>query len=176
MLDASDWVLLDTKTTGRDDAEIVEIAILAPDGEILLDTLVRPSAPIPPDATAMHGIDDARVASAPTWLEVYPQYVEAVRLKRILAYNAGFDAGVIFHMCALHALAGTANRWFDVMDPYAAWVGEWNDHEASYQWQPLPGGGQRALEDCRAALDLLRLMARQEETITADVVDDPEHE
>ena len=65
---------LDTETTGlgqRD--EIVEIAILDPPGKMVIDTLVRPSKPIPQDAVAIHGITNAMVSVAPTWNSIWPE-------------------------------------------------------------------------------------------------------
>ena len=65
---------LDTETTGlgqRD--EIVEIAILDPLGKMVIDTLVRPSKPIPQDAVAIHGITNAMVSAAPTWNSIWPE-------------------------------------------------------------------------------------------------------
>lgn len=41
-------VILDTETTGLGaDAEVVELAVLSPRGEVLFDSLVRPRKPIP---------------------------------------------------------------------------------------------------------------------------------
>jgi len=45
-----DYVILDTETTGLGCAEIVQIGIIDLDGKILLDSLVKPSIPIPYDA------------------------------------------------------------------------------------------------------------------------------
>ena len=57
---ASEWLLnchiLDTETTGLDNqAEIVEISIIAQQGQVVLDTLVKPLRPIPADATVSLG-------------------------------------------------------------------------------------------------------------------------
>jgi hypothetical protein len=56
-------LFLDTETTGlsgeRD--RIVEIAIIGDDGSVLVDTLVNPRVPIPPEATAIRlGLYTAR--------------------------------------------------------------------------------------------------------------------
>jgi DNA polymerase-3 subunit epsilon len=40
-------LILDSETTGFDNAEIVEIAVINPLGEALLNTLVRPAISIP---------------------------------------------------------------------------------------------------------------------------------
>ncbi len=44
-------MILDTETTGLYDAEIVELSIIDTAGNVLLDTLVRPTRPIPAEAT-----------------------------------------------------------------------------------------------------------------------------
>lgn len=50
-------LFIDTETTGLgDDAEIVEICIIDSHGFILLNTLVKPTKPIPDEAIAIHGI------------------------------------------------------------------------------------------------------------------------
>lgn len=49
-------------------------------------------------------------------------------------------------------------RWIDVMEPYAAYAGDWSETYASYRYQPL-NGGHRAIGDCRARLELLQRMA-----------------
>jgi DNA polymerase-3 subunit epsilon len=80
-LSQKDWAILDTETTGLYDAEIVKIAIINYLGEILLDTLIKPSILIPAEVTDIHGISDAMVADAPTFPEVYPTD-EALKDKR----------------------------------------------------------------------------------------------
>lgn len=64
-----------------------------------------------------------------------------------------------------------AQAWEDcAMEAYAEWCGDWRwDYEArdgeplyrqgDYRWQPLPGVGHRAADDCRAVIDVLRKMA-----------------
>ena len=78
-LSQNDWVILDTETTGLDDAEIVEIAIIDRLGEILLHRLIKPTISIPVEVTEIHGISDAMVADAPTFPEVYPRIDAALK-------------------------------------------------------------------------------------------------
>ena len=63
-------VFLDTETTGLDPDhdELLEIAIVDDSGEVLLDTLIKPSTnnPVWPEAEAIHGIAPEMVADAPT--------------------------------------------------------------------------------------------------------------
>ena len=59
LLERPDWVILDTETTGLDgSAEIISITVMSSTGEILLDTLLKPSGCIPQDASAVNGITD----------------------------------------------------------------------------------------------------------------------
>ena len=53
----SDHVIIDTETTGlMASDEIIEITIINMRGEILLNTLVKPSRPIPPEVTKINNI------------------------------------------------------------------------------------------------------------------------
>jgi DNA polymerase-3 subunit epsilon len=79
-LNHEDWVILDTETTGIVRAEIVEIAIINHLGETRLDTLIKPSIPIPAEVTELHGISDAMVADAPTFPEAYPRIVQPSKI------------------------------------------------------------------------------------------------
>ena len=84
--------LLDTETTGiGPDDEVVEIAIITGTGGIILHTLIRPTRPIPPEATRVHGISNADVRDAPRMSEVAPEIANALEGKFVVAYNAAFD-------------------------------------------------------------------------------------
>lgn len=87
---------VDTETSGLDaDAEIIEISVVDVDGVVLLDTLVKPAWPVPSEATAIHGITDAMLASAPTWAEVGPVVAQLLQGRAVVAHNAGFDARML---------------------------------------------------------------------------------
>src|SRR5690242_16597721 len=70
------YAVFDCETTGTDPNadEIVELALILLDREGLetgrFSSLVRPSSPIPEEATAIHGISDKDVAGAPTFAEL----------------------------------------------------------------------------------------------------------
>lgn len=105
LLAKDDWLILDTETTGlHSDAEIVQIAIAAPSGQILLDTLVKPTRPIPPAATRIHGIRDADVAGAPTFAELAPQIRELLSGATVVIYNADYDNRLLEQSAAAHDL------------------------------------------------------------------------
>lgn len=99
---ADPWNLfLDTETTGLgDSAEICDIAVINLRGEILLNTLVKPTQPIPPGASAIHGICDHHVVDAPPWREVCYLLASILGSGRpIVIYNAEYDQTVINQVC-----------------------------------------------------------------------------
>lgn len=157
------WVILDTETTGLGDAEIVEIAVINPQGQTLINTLVRPSIPIPDEAIAIHGITNEMVADAPTFLEIYPDLRQVLLNKNILIYNDEADRRFLNYCCKIHNLPklGFKGRTYCLMHWYAMWYGEYSSYWEDYKWQPLCGG-HRALEDCLAALKKLQEIAQDD--------------
>jgi hypothetical protein len=149
-------VVLDTETTDLDGVVIELAVICAATGEVLLDTLVNPDGvPVEDGARAVHGIDDDSLAGAPRWADVVPDFLAAVDGRRILAYNASFDAGRI---AATHAHAGldaaqlpAPDRWGCLMEAQSTWL-------RIGRWLPL-GGGHRARGDAEEARQVLRRLA-----------------
>ena len=169
-LTQKDWVILDTETTGLYDAEIVEIAIIDRTEETLLDTLIKPSIPIPAEVTEIHGITDEMVATAPSFPTVYPRIVEVLKDKRVIIYNAEFDIKILNYCCQLHSLPSLmlTKRSECLMEWAAQWVGNWSYYHKDYRYVPL-SGGHRALGDCLAAFELVKRMATDSDRINCPV-------
>ncbi len=169
-LSQNDWVILDTETTGLYDAEIVEIAIIDCLGEMLLNTLVKPSISIPPEVTDLHGISDAMVANVPTFPEVYPHIDAALKDKRVLIYNSAFDIQILNYCCRLHNLPilKLTKRSDCLMEWAAQWGGDWSYYYEDYKYFPL-NGNHRALGDCTAAFELIKRMAADSDQINCPV-------
>lgn len=159
-LSDDNWVILDTETTGLGDAEIVEIAVINSKKETLLNTLVRPSIPVPDSAIAIHGITNEMVADAPRFPEIYPKLTETLEGQRILIYNDDADRGFLNYCCRIYELPKLKfkDRTFCLMHWYAQWYGEYSTYWRDFKFQPL-NGGHRANEDCLAAFDLLMEIA-----------------
>ncbi len=159
---AGGCLLLDTETTGFGErAEIVEIAVINHRGDVLLNTLVKPRKPIPGDASAVHGITDDDVASAPEFGDVYALLYPILRGQRVLIYNADYDTGVLRYCRRVNRLPEFA--WGGggpdcLMESYAQFCGVWSDRHNDYKW-PALRGGHRALSDCQAALHVLKKIA-----------------
>ncbi|MFH1738393.1 MAG: 3'-5' exonuclease [bacterium] len=89
-------IYLDTETTGfQSTAQIVEIAIVDSGGQVLLDSRIHPTFPIPPDATGIHGITDADVEDAPSFLNVAPAVFDLLHERVCVIYNSAFDSRML---------------------------------------------------------------------------------
>jgi len=98
------YVVVDVETTGLDPAtdEVVEVAAVATnalgDNLGMFASLVRPTKSIPPEISAVHGITDADVATAPDFFAVttllndfLARFMGPSNLPTVVAHNAAFD-------------------------------------------------------------------------------------
>ncbi|HEY9863728.1 MAG TPA: 3'-5' exonuclease [Candidatus Obscuribacterales bacterium] len=162
----SQYIILDTETTGLNEAQIVEIAVIDLDGKILLNTLVKPTILIPPEVIEIHGITDEMVADSPSFPEVYPLITEVLKDKTVLIWNRNFDVSILNYCRNIHKLPSfkLSDRSECLMEIHAQWNGEWSTYWQDYKWQPLCSE-HRALSDCLAALNIINIMATDNDTI-----------
>lgn len=154
------YLILDTETTGLDDkARIVQVAMIDMDGSTVIDELVNPKRPIPPEATLIHGITDDMVSDKREFWQIERTMLRLARNKHIIIYNKDFDLRMIKQSGLLICYLNNPAYYDCAMLQYAAFVGEWNDYHGNYRWQRLPSGDHSARGDCLATLDLLRKMA-----------------
>ena len=171
----SEFVILDTETTGLDDqAEIVEISIIDKQRNILFDSLIKPKNQIPWDAECIHGISNSDVSNAPTWVDVYSQVKEILIAtgRTVAIYNAGYDIRIIRQTCILHGLDMFNINSDCVMLQYAKFWGVWDNYHGNYKWQKLTNAAKqqgieiknahRALGDCLMTLDVLEKIYKPE--------------
>ncbi len=107
-------IIFDTETTGflrAFDAKIelqphmTEICCVRVDKEFNMigefESLVKPGIPIPEATIKINGIDDAMVADAPSFIEIYDELAQLFLGEDILvAHNANFDVGVLWYELA----------------------------------------------------------------------------
>lgn len=159
MSNPNGFVILDTETTGLYDCEIVQIGIIDLEGNTLLDTLVKPNCPITEGASAIHGITADALVNAPTFKEVHPLIESIIQGKIVIIYNANFDDEVLHHCCKVNNLNYLQYESSCAMETYSEFVGEIHSYFNNYRWQKLPGGDHTAIGDCKATLDVIKLMA-----------------
>jgi DNA polymerase-3 subunit epsilon len=161
LLGRSDVLLMDTETTDLD-GEIIELALIDLRGKVVYSSRFNPISPMSEGAQAVHGLTADRLADEPSFADAYSairDHLTAAGL--VVIYNAAFDLSVLQHTCELHSKEVPAFKTDCLMEWYAQYVNEWSNYYQSYRWQPL-GGDHSALEDCRAALAILKEMATTE--------------
>ena len=162
----SDFVVLDTETTGLDArAEIVELSIIDKHGNILFDSLINPIGRIPRDAVQIHGISNADVEHADSWPDVYDGVRNILEGRSVAIYNAEYDTRIIRQTCKFHDLEMIKFNSVCVMLHYAKYWGEWNYARDNYKWQKLTNAARqqgieiknahRALGDCMMTLAVM---------------------
>lgn len=158
ILERNDWCVLDTETTSLT-GFVVDLAIVAPDGTTLFNSLINPECEVTSGAKAVHGITDEELTAAPRLLDVWQEIQTALAGRSlILAYNVAFDEAVMIRSAQRYQLPELTQKWDCIMEWYAQYFGEWSRYHGNYKWQPLYGG-HRALGDALAALDVLKTMA-----------------
>jgi len=171
LLALPNFYVLDTETTGVDDqAEAVQIGILDKDGQIVLDTLVKPTRPIPREVQFVHGISNAMVQDQPTFADLYVKLSSVLAGGVLVAYNMDFDWRIIKQSAApykLHVPRTKARHC--AMKQYAMFWGEKKRAYGDYRWHKLGEAAQHqgipvqdahsALGDVRMTLALIHKMA-----------------
>lgn len=153
-----DFIILDTETTSLD-GEIIEIAIIDKNENVLFDSLIKPKGEISQEAYYIHGINKEMVQSAPTWKEVFPRISEILKNRSILIYNDQFDVAMINNSCYQWGIEPPEMKTECVMRTYA----DYNDFR---RWVSLERASgiytrHRALGDCINTLKVVRDVWRE---------------
>ncbi len=138
-------VYLDTETTGTEALdEVIEVAVLDTDGQVLYESLVKPKRAISREAARVHGITEAFLYSAPPWETVWPSVKQALHGRWLAVYNVEFDLRMMRQSCGLHGIrweAPMAGRTC-IMELFAMYFGETNPRYGGYKWKSLDFAGR----------------------------------
>jgi DNA polymerase-3 subunit epsilon len=136
-------VYLDTETTGLERSdEIVEIAIVDDEGNVLFESLVKPRKRIPAEATMVHHITNAMVENASAWPIVWEKAKGVLQGKLIVMYNDDFDLRMMKQSYLQYNL-----RWndkletYDLLKLYGQFRGEWDYRHNHYRYHSLANAG-----------------------------------
>ncbi|ECT3983886.1 3'-5' exonuclease [Salmonella enterica subsp. houtenae serovar 53:z4,z23:-] len=182
----SDYLIIDTETTGLDNnAEVIEIAIINMHGDVLLNSLVKPTCSIPAAVTKINNITDEMVADAPLWRDVFPVILNIIDGKKWLAWNSKFDARLIIQTGVitgyfedlpaskiLDIAAKINDSQIDAKAVYDQWYGEFDSKRNHFKRQSLAtaaerhnvsvNGAHRALADCMMVLGVLNAVCHSD--------------
>lgn len=129
----SEFIYLDTETTGLyNDDEIVELAIIDDNNNVLINTLIKPAQKKSwSQAQRIHGISPQMVADAPNLLDISDHIKEVVKDKNLIIYNKDFD--VSFFTDELDTAASIQCCMIAFSDHQKIW----SDYHQSYKWFKL---------------------------------------
>jgi DNA polymerase-3 subunit epsilon len=142
MIDEGNFVVLDTETTGLgDNAEMVDLAIVAPTGEVLFDQLIKPSISIENGAAQAHGISNEMVQGAISWKDIQPTIFEMIRGVNVVTYGATFDRRIFHQSDRGNGLPQIDycqfSNWCCCMEAFADLYGEINPRFGTKTWKKL---------------------------------------
>jgi Exonuclease len=158
--------VLDTETTGLGEQdEPIELAIVdGLNGAVLLDTRLRPLAPISPGAYAIHGISASELQDAPALADIWSRVCELLSGALVIAYNADFDRQVLAQAAQRYGLRLPKCRWYCLMEACSVFDapvdGRWlslNAVCAELEVQGAPAHSARA--DALSALAVVQALA-----------------
>ncbi|MHB0775335.1 DNA polymerase III subunit epsilon [Halomonas sp. WWR20] len=116
-------IVLDTETTGIDPKQghrLVEIgAVELINRRFTGNTYhqyINPQRAIDPEAIAVHGITDERVASEPVFADVADAFWEFIKGAELVIHNAAFDVGFIDHEFGMLNASRSASKLGPVSD------------------------------------------------------------
>jgi DNA polymerase-3 subunit epsilon len=171
-----DVALFDTETTGfpENDARIVEVGVARFHKRECVakwGSLINPGVPIPEEASAIHGITDADVRYAPTFLQALPRILNLMHGAWPAAYNAVFDQSM-FNIEVNHAgielpphpMTDPTKIWLDPLTWVRKIDGIWAGNkltEAATRWNVSLNNAHRAEFDACASGELLYRIGRQ---------------
>jgi DNA polymerase III epsilon subunit family exonuclease len=160
------WVALDLETTGLspENDRIVEIGAVRFDASGCelesFERLVNPLRPSNPRARAVHGIDDAELARAPTARLILPAFLDFlgdVDATTLLAHNASFDAAFLGSELARHGHTMPGHGVVDTLALARRGLPHLPSHRLDGLARHLgldPYGPHRALADSRRVMGL----------------------
>ncbi len=168
LFDDNEALIVDTETTGLNDTdEIIQLAIIDLSGKVLLNTLLRSTKPVTPEARTVHGITDQSLDEAPSMVEVYDEIISLIGNRHLVAYNAEFDKRMLRQTCERYELPELASSvWDCVMVKYAYF---WGNDKNTRKRQDLSAACIQqgiaidevhdAAQDCLLTLKLIEAMA-----------------
>jgi len=105
LVQAGNWITLDTETTGRGfEDQVIEVAICEPELPELPTRIwrIRPTVAITEEATQVHGIRIEDLEGCPTFADYWPQIEAVINRRKNVMYNAEFDYRMLFMTAHAH--------------------------------------------------------------------------
>ena len=169
LFEMPNFYVIDTETSGIGKSdEVVQIGVIDKYGEVVLDTLVKPTKPLSQQVISIHGITNERLASAPQLADLYTTLSIKLAGTPLIAYNMDFDWRLLEQTFTIHKLPiFRSGKRHCAMKSYAKFRGVRGRY--GYKWHKLSMAASyeniqvkdahTALGDVKMTLALLQKMA-----------------
>lgn len=150
--DTERWCILDTETSGLEpDCSVYEVAAIDPMGGVLFHSIIRPPAGEwapgePVGAEEHHGITGAMLERAPRWSTAGAVLLSAIEGRRVVAWNAEFDAPRLYKQIKRAGLSYPGFEWTCAMQLYAELVRAWDATRHQHAYVKLSDAGAAITE------------------------------
>ncbi len=154
-----DYVAVDIETTGLSPrySAIIEVGAVRfragrPRDEVSL--LIDPGFDLPPAITALTGITDDMLWTAPPITDVLPYFLDFVGEDVILGHNVNFDVNFLYDKALALGLPPLSNDFIDTMRLSRRLYPQYRHHrlgDLAERFGVVPETAHRALADCYTA-------------------------
>ena len=111
-----DFYVIDTETTGfRNSDEVVQIGVINKNGDIILNTLVKPTQRLSREVIAIHGITNEVLADAPLLQDLYTDLSIKLAGVPLVAYNMDFDWRLLKQTFAMRKITDCLKPGSDIV-------------------------------------------------------------
>lgn len=119
LLNPSEYVILDTETTGIEyDDEVIQLTCLDVAGNVLYDGYFNPTKTSHWAAAKKHKLSKYFLAKQPEWRDEWPKISSLLQGKTILAHNSDFDQRLIQQTCQRYELEPNLDLTFICTMPF----------------------------------------------------------
>jgi len=161
------FVVIDTETTGLDPVRdrVIDIGAVRLDADLgetdRFSSLVRAGIPVPLAITRLTGIDDAALADAPPFADVFAAFSRFAAGALLVGHNAAFDRVHLEAGARRAGLTPLRDGWFDTLEAALLLYPEHDRHALPVLAAELGIGrtSHRALPDAETTAELLRRLA-----------------
>jgi hypothetical protein len=174
MVQSQNAAILDIEAFGHGrSAEILDLALITPDGQRLFNSPFRPKYPLPLPFEAEDTAWLMNEKDIPTLPAIWPQLIALLgRFPTVLCYNADFHHAMLVRSARQDQLLVPAAEWHCLMKIYAQFHGKLR-RDGEFLWYKLndackeekvnAGHSYRALPRAQRAARLLRALAAKTE-------------
>lgn len=169
LFELPNFYVIDTETSGIGKSdEVVQIGVIDKHGDVILDTLLKPTKPLSQKVISIHGITNEQLATAPQLADLYTTLSIKLAGIPLIAYNMDFDWRLLQQTFAIHKLPiFRSGKRHCAMKSYAKYCGVRSKY--GYKWHKLSMAASyeniqvkdahTALGDVRMTLALLQKIA-----------------